>query len=69
MENLTKEQRIKELKASFDKVINNVTIDNLTEAKSTVDDILFDMRTRENEAKQYDEAQEFMEHQEHNEYK
>jgi len=69
MTNHTREQRIKELKASFDKVINNVTVDNLTEAKLTVDDILFDMRMREDEAKQYDEAKEFMEHNEHNEYK
>ncbi len=64
MENLTKEQRIAQLKKKFGSVRKTNTT-----FKDTVDDIIADMRMRENEAKQYDEAQEFMEHQEHNEYK
>lgn len=69
MENQTREQRIKELKARFDKVLTNPNIENLTEAKDTVDTILADMRMREDETKQYDEAKEFAEHNEHNDYK
>ena len=64
MENITKEQRISQLKKKFGSVRQTNTT-----FKDTVDDIIADMRMRENEAKQYDEAQEFMEHQEHNEYK
>lgn len=66
MENLTKEERISQLKKKFGSVRKTNTT-----FKDTVDDIIADINRREmdNEAKQYDEAQEFMEHQEHNEYK
>lgn len=64
MTNHTREQRIAQLKKKFGSVRKTNTT-----FKDTVDDIIADMRMRENEAKQYDEAQEFMEHQEHNEYK
>lgn len=67
--NQTREEKIKELKERFDKVISNPNIKNLSEAKDTVDTILADMRMRENEAKQYDEAQEFKEQNEQFEYK
>jgi hypothetical protein len=64
MTNHTREERISQLKKKFGSVRKTNTT-----FKDTVDDIIADMRMRENEAKQYDEAQEFMEHQEHNEYK
>lgn len=64
MENHTREQRIAQLKKKFGSVRKTNTT-----FKDTVDDIIADINRRENEAKQYDEAQEFKEQNEQFEYK
>lgn len=66
MTNPTREQRIAQLKKKFGSVRKTNTT-----FKDTVDDIIADINRREmeNKAKQYDEAQEFMEHNEQFEYK